>query len=189
MINTILALLALAAGSGEKTTTLEANTEKSSIVWDAAKVTGTHTGTIELASGSLDFDGNVLVGGEFTVDMTTINTTDLEGEWKDKLDGHLKSDDFFGVANYATSSFVITKAKRLNAKNYEITGDITIKGITQSVTFPAEVDAKAKSAKAKITLDRTKFNVRYGSNSFFDNLGDKAINDEFTLTVNIVSGS
>ena len=186
MINTILALLALTIGDGEKTKTVVASAEKSSIVWDAAKVTGTHQGNINLSSGSLDFNGDLLVGGEFTVDMTSINTTDLEGEWKDKLDGHLKSDDFFGVENFSTSKFVITNAKNVSAGSYEITGDFTIKGITQSVTFPAKVDSSTSIATAKITLDRSKFNIRYGSNSFFDNLGDKAIYDEFTLTIKIV---
>jgi len=186
MINTIFTLLMLTITSGETRQSAGVNTEKSSIVWTATKITGSHTGTINIKSGTLNFEGNVLTGGDFTVDMTSLTATDLQGEWKDKLVGHLKSDDFFGVEKFATSTFKITKAKKKEGNNYEITGDFTIKGITQSVTFPAQVDAGAKTAVATVTLNRAKFDVRYGSNSFFDNLGDKAINDEFTLGIKIV---
>lgn len=186
MFNTIFTVLALTIGSGETTKSVAALSDQSSIIWHAEKVTGDHTGTIVLKSGTLDTKGNQLDGGEFVIDMTTINTTDLEGEWKDKLDGHLKSDDFFGVEKFKTASLKITNVVK-KASGYDVTGDFTIKGKTVSVTFPAQYDAKAKEATAQITLDRSKFDVRYGSNSFFDNLGDKAIYDEFTLDVKIVT--
>ncbi|MFY0626055.1 MAG: YceI family protein [Reichenbachiella sp.] len=187
MLYTIFTLLMLTFTSEENTTSSSINAAESSIVWTATKITGSHTGNIQISNGSLNFEGDQLIGGEFTADMTSINTTDLEGEWKDKLDGHLKSDDFFGVEKFPTSTFKITSVKLKEGSTYQITGDFTIKGISQTVTFPAEVDAAAKSAVATVTLDRTKFNVRYGSSSFFDNLGDKAISDEFTLGIKIVS--
>ncbi|WP_109832929.1 YceI family protein [Reichenbachiella versicolor] len=185
MLNTILALMTVFMTTATPAQNVEVDASASKIIWNATKVTGAHSGTIDIKEGELEYKGNQLIGGEFTIDMTTINTTDLEGEWKDKLDGHLKSDDFFGVDKYATAKFKITKVKSTGSDKYTVTGDVTIKGITESVTFPASV--KDGKAKAKITLDRTKFNVRYGSNSFFDNLGDKAIHDEFTLDVSLVT--
>ena len=182
MLNTIITIIT-AFMITPATQSVEINAANSQIVWNASKVTGTHTGTIQLSKGSLEFKNSKLSGGEFVIDMTTINTTDLEGEWKQKLDGHLKSDDFFGVEKFETASLKITAAKSTGKDSYNVTGDITIKGITQSVSFPATVTSDM--ATAKITLDRTKFNVRYGSNSFFDNLGDKAIHDEFTLDISL----
>jgi len=182
MLNTILALLTILASFGVSAQSIDV--EASSIVWNASKVTGKHTGTIKIADGSLSYKGSKIAGGEFTIDMTTINTTDLEGEWKQKLDGHLKSDDFFSVEKFETAKFKMTNVKSTEKGSYNLTGDITIKGITESITFPAT--ATDGQVMAKIKLDRTKFNVKYGSNSFFDNLGDKAIHDEFTLDVKLV---
>ena len=171
--------LALANTGDEK----EVNAEKSKVTWKGYKVTGSHYGTINLQSGSLMFNGDKLTGGEFTVDMTSINTTDLEGEYKGKLDGHLKSDDFFGVANHPTATLVFTKVKASGKNSYEVTGDLTIKSITKPVTF--EVSVYGSKATANVKVDRSEYNVRYGSGSFFDNLGDKTIYDEFDLVVDL----
>ena len=166
------------------------DTTKSQLSWKAYKVTGAHEGTIGIQSGELNFDDGQLKGGNFTIDMTSINVTDLEGEWKGKLEGHLKSDDFFGVATYPTATFVITNvASRGKAGDYRITGNLTIKGKTKSIKFNANIleqDGGAK-ATADIKLDRTDFDVRYGSGSFFDNLGDKTIYDEFDLSIVLIT--
>ena len=121
--------------------------------------------------------------------MTTLISTDLTGNSKGKLEGHLKSDDFFGVATYPTSTFVITKAVPQGPGKYKIIGNITIKGTTQEIQFPATVEAKdgKVTAKADITIDRSKFDIRYGSGSFFDNLGDKTIYDNFDLSVSLIA--
>ncbi len=161
----------------------EVNAEKSTVTWKAYKVTGSHTGTVALQSGALDFDGDKLTGGEFTVDMTSINTTDLEGEYKDKLDGHLKSADFFGVEEHTTSKLVFTNVEASGKNSYKVTGDLTIKGITKPVTF--DVSIYGSKATATLKVDRAEYNVRYGSGSFFDNLGDKTIYDEFDLVVDL----
>jgi polyisoprenoid-binding protein YceI len=129
--------------------------------------------------------------------MTTLANTDLtDASYNAKLVGHLKSDDFFGVEKNPTSTFKITKVEPIaNAKageaNYTITGDLTIKGKTHPATFPAVVTVNGNNATAKATatVDRAKYDIRYGSKSFFDNLGDKVINDEFTLAINIVAGA
>ena len=160
------------------------NTETSTVTWKAYKVTGSHTGTISLKSGALEFDGDKLTGGEFTVDMTTINTTDLKaGQGKEKLDGHLHSDQFFGTASHPTSTLVFTNVKASGKNSYEVTGDLTIKGITKPVTF--DVSVYGSKATATLKVDRAAYNVQYGSGSFFDNLGDKTIYDEFDLVVDL----
>ena len=161
----------------------EVNTEESTVAWKAYKVTGSHNGTINLQSGALMFDGDKLTGGEFTVDMTSINTTDLQGESKDNLDGHLKSADFFGVEKHTTSSLVFTTVEPSGKNSYNVTGDLTIKGITKPVTF--DVSIYGSKATATLKVDRAEYDVRYGSGSFFDNLGDKTIYDEFDLVVDL----
>ena len=161
----------------------EVNAEKSTVTWKAYKVTGSHTGTVTLQSGALDFDGDKLTGGEFTVDMTSINTTDLEGDYKNKLDGHLKSADFFGVDTHTTSTMKFTKVEASGKNSYKVTGDLTIKGITKPVTF--DVSIYGSKATATLKVDRAAYDVRYGSGSFFDNLGDKTIYDEFDLVVDL----
>lgn len=158
-------------------------TEVSSVMWKAYKVTGSHTGLVQLKEGQLSFDGDKLVGGNFTVDMTSLISTDLEGESKAKLEGHLKSDDFFSVENHPSSSLVFTEVKAVGKNSYEVTGDLTIKGITKPITFDISVYGSKVTATAKI--DRAEYNVRYGSGSFFDNLGDKTIYDEFDLVVDL----
>ena len=130
----------------------EVNAEKSTVTWKAYKVTGSHTGTVALQSGSLEFDGDKLTGGEFTVDMTSINTTDLQGEYKDKLDGHLKSADFFGVETHTTSTLVFTTVEASGKNSYKVTGDLTIKNITKPVTF--DVSIYGSKATATLKVDR-----------------------------------
>jgi polyisoprenoid-binding protein YceI len=172
--------------SGTKTV----DTEKSTIDWKGEKVTGQHTGTIQLKSGSLEMKDNKLTGGSFVINMASIDNTDLSGEYKTKLEGHLKSDDFFGVSTYPEATLVITKVKETKKSNvYEVTGNLTIKGITNPITFTATlIDANGTVvANTNIIVDRSKYDVKYGSGSFFDNLGDKTIYDEFTLTVNLVT--
>lgn len=158
-------------------------TDASKIVWKGYKVTGSHEGTIAIQSGSLIFDKNVLTGGEFVIDMTTISSTDLEGTSKGKLDGHLKSDDFFGVEKHPTATLVITKATASGKNAYTVTGNLTIKGKTNPNTFTISV--YGNKATVSLKVDRTKYDVRYGSTSFFDNLQDKAIYDEFDLNADL----
>lgn len=159
-------------------------TEDSKVIWKGYKVTGSHEGTIAIQSGSLTFSEDKLVGGEFVIDMTSLENTDLEGEYKGKLEGHLKSDDFFGVEKYPTSTLVFTDVKASGKNAYDVTGDLTIKGITNPVTF--KISIYGSKATASLKIDRTKYDVRYGSASFFDGLKDKAIYDEFDLVSDLV---
>ena len=196
MRNLFIALFALSipamavATNGDEKTTYTVDASKSTITWKGYKVTGEHAGTINITEGTVMMDGDKLTGGEFTIDMTSIAVTDLSGDSQGKLEGHLKSDDFFGVQSFPTATLKITKLKS-KVEGYEVKGDLTIKGITEPVDFTAKVMEKDGMihAMSDIKVDRSKYNVRYGSNSFFDNLGDKAIYDEFDLTINLVLGS
>ena len=163
--------------------TKKIDVKESKVTWEGEKVTGSHEGTIDLKSGYLNVEGDKILGGEFVIDMTSLQSTDLEGESKGKLEGHLKSDDFFGVANHPEAKLVITTASKKSDDTYGVVGDLTIKGITKPVTF--DMDYDGKSASADLTIDRTKYEVRYGSGSFFDNLGDKTIYDEFEISVDL----
>lgn len=166
-----------------------ANITASELTWKAYKVTGQHHGTVSLRSGSLSFKDNMLSGGEFEIDMTTIKNLDMSGAGAEKLEGHLRSDDFFSVDNFPTSKFVITKVIPYGTTgDYRIYGDLTIKGITKEIKFMSKVTQSGSGieATAAIKIDRSEFDVRYGSGSFFDNLGDKALHDDFDLNIKLV---
>lgn len=183
----LLAILAMAATSP---TAYKVDLVSSNIVWKGYKVTGEHTGTVKLKNGNLQLTDGKLVGGAFEVDMATITNIDMEGGTAAKLVGHLKSDDFFGVEKYPTAKFVITRAIPTDSKgNYKIVGNLTIKETTKEVKFQANLSESngQVTATGKITIDRSEYNVRYGSGSFFDNLGDKTIYDEFDLNVTLVA--
>ncbi len=169
--------------------TFKADASKSTLAWEGKKVTGKHEGFVKLASGSLTLDGETIKAGTFEADMNSITCTDLTGEWNDKLIGHLKSDDFFATAKFPKATLVITEGKKDASGTYQVKGNLTIKGITKPISFPATLkkDATGLTATSTITVDRTLYDIRYGSKSFFDNLGDKAIDNNFTLVVTLVA--
>lgn len=164
-------------------TTKAVDTSSSFIDWKGKKVVGAHTGTIKLKEGALTFTAGKLTGGSFVIDMASMENTDMQGQGAEKLMGHLKSDDFFSTATHPTSTLNITGVTASDS-GYDITGDLTIKGITKPISFSAT--AGQYLANADITVDRTAYDIKYGSGSFFDNLGDKAIDNDFTLKVNLV---
>ncbi|GGH43925.1 lipid-binding protein [Mangrovimonas yunxiaonensis] len=182
LVTTALIAFATFTATAQKQTKT-VHTDESQLVWKGYKVTGSHEGTIAIQSGALEFENDVLVGGEFVVDMTTLGSTDLSGEYKDKLDGHLKSDDFFGVATYPTATLTFSKVTPTGKNAYQVQGDLTIKGRTNPVTF--ELSVYGSKANAALKVDRAKYDVRYGSASFFDNLKDKTIYDEFDLVADL----
>lgn len=161
---------------------------KSKLEWLGKKVTGEHSGYIAITTGKLTLKDGKLQKGNFVVDMTSIVCTDIKAEkHRKKLEGHLKSDDFFGVEKFPDAKFDITNASELGEGNYKVKGNITIKGITKSIEFTVNLHNHDESVhvSGKILIDRSKFNVRYGSGSFFDNLGDKTIYDEFELNLDL----
>lgn len=168
--------------------TYQVDTYESRLEWKGRKVTGSHNGILMIQSGELIVEEGQLIGGSFVMDMTTIRVLDLTNRnMNEKLLNHLKSDDFFSVQAYPTSSFTITSTTPKQGNAYTITGDLSIKGTTSQVTFDAMVDIAedAASATATITYDRTVYDIQYGSGSFFSNLGDNMINDEVEMTVNL----
>ena len=155
----------------------------SNIHWLGEKVTGQHEGNLSLKSGSLILTDGEVTGGSFVVDMNSMTCTDLEGEYAGKLIGHLKSDDFFGVENFPEATLIFTAVEAKGNGVYAVTGDFTIKGKTNPASFDLTVNDNG--ATAKVVIDRSKYDIRYGSNTFFDNLGDKAIYNEFKLDVTL----
>ncbi|MEM5565518.1 YceI family protein [Psychroserpens sp. AS72] len=179
----VIVVLALSFASFTTILKKELKVKESTITWKGHKVTGSHEGNITLTDGTLLFEDDQLVGGNFTIDMTSLTVTDLKaGKGKEKLEGHLKSDDFFGTANHEKATFTITEAEGKNGE-YTIIGDLTIKGKTNPITF--QMNVTEDTAKASLKVDRTKFGIRYGSASFIDGLKDKAIYDEFDLNVTL----
>lgn len=161
-----------------------ADVKKSNLKWHGKKVTGEHFGNINLKSGMLELKNDQIVKGKFVMDMNSITNSDLtDAEYNAKLVGHLKSDDFFGVAKHPEAIIEIVKSSTFSNNEATVDGKLTIKNITHPVTF--KVKREGKSYLAEIIVDRSKFDVRYGSGSFFDGLGDKMIYDEFTMTVKI----
>ena len=159
------------------------NVEESKIVWTGEKLTGSHEGTIKLKDGYFEMENGKITGGEFTADMTSITVTDLEGDSKKKLEGHLNSDDFFGVKTYPTATFKMTTVVEKAPGKYGVAGEMTIKGKTKPIAF--DLKMVDNTAMTTLVIDRTNYDVRYGSGSFFDDLGDKTIYDEFTLDINL----
>jgi len=176
-------------------TTYTIDTKATTATWLGKKVTGQHDGKISIANGTIINDHNTITGGTIEFDMNSITDNDLtDKEWNDKLIGHLKSEDWFSVVKFPTSKFEITKVTLQPSlepgNDYDVTGKLTIKRITNEITFPAKIkmDKKTMVVIAKIIVNRTKFDIKYGSASFFENIGDKAISDDFELNVNIVAG-
>lgn len=170
--------------AGEK---FPVNVKNSSIFWEATKVTGAHHGLVNLKSGFLEFENDKLLSGEFVIDMNTIVNKDLESpKWNTKLVNHLKSEDFFSVEKFPEVRLLITSIKPGNDPDlYSITADAIIKGISKPVNFDARIYKNSSKAEASLVLDRTKWNIQYRSGSFFENLGDRLIYDDFTLNVKL----
>ena len=184
MKKTILSIaLTLAMALGIHAQEKSVNVAESNIHWLGKKVTGQHEGNISLSSGVLVMENNALSGGRFVVDMNSMTCTDLKGEYAKNLIGHLKSDDFFGTATHPEATLVFTAVEAKGEGVYAVTGDFTIKNITHPASF--DLTVSENGATAKVVIDRSKYDIRYGSNSFFDNLGDKAIYNDFELDVNL----
>jgi polyisoprenoid-binding protein YceI len=167
------------------------NNYESKLIWKGKQLsTKEHDGTLEISSGSVNIDKSGNIYGDIEINMESISTTDLEGRWKEKLDGHLKSPDFFGVKSFPIASikFNGNKNKTTNGE-VKLDGYLTIKGTTHPIIFLAKLNQKGNKiiAKAPVSFDRTKYNVRYGSGKFFENLGDKLIYDEINIDVSIVA--
>lgn len=180
LLLSILSLVFMSFSISDKTTI---DLSESSIEWTGKKITSSHEGTIRFNKGNLLFDNNQLVGGDFIVDMSSISVTDISGEKAEKLRSHLMNEDFFDVAKHPTAEMKFTEVVKADKGSYTIVADLTIKGISHPVTFDMEVDKT--EAEALVIIDRTIYDIKYGSGSFVEGLGDKAILDDFELLVKL----
>lgn len=186
----LLVTPALQAKSGAKS--LAVSPTESKIEWVGSKKTGSkHNGVIGIESGSVSIEKDMIKSGEITINMASIEVLDIPKDDKNnaKLGGHLKSEDFFDIAKYPKAKIVIKSAKKLAEGQYEVTGDLTIKDTTQPVTLPVTLkmtDAQTE-AQGKLTIDRTKFGIKYGSGNFFKLAADRIINDEFELSFTVIA--
>jgi len=159
--------------------------EKSKIKWTGKKITTeSHWGSLYFSEASLFFDGSDLIKGKFIVDMSSMTVDDIQGRGKERLENHLRNDDFFGVSNHKEAILEFDSKSELSNGEYSVDANLTIKGITNSVVF--KLKPKGDSYTANLIFDRTKFNVNYRSGNFFENLGDRLILDEVELAVTLV---
>lgn len=167
------------------------NPATSTISWAAKKTlvdTNNHLGTVKIKDGFLSVHENMIVGGEITIDMQSIISTDLTGAFKKKLEDHLKSADFFATAEFPTAQLIIKQVGRTENSQALVIGDLTIKDNTNEIEFVADVENTTDeeiNLKAKLSIDRTLWDIRYGSGKFFDNLGDAVIDDLIDLSLEI----
>jgi polyisoprenoid-binding protein YceI len=181
----VLASVLLLSGNVLFAQKLEVNTGQSSLEWHGKKIGGKHEGNIQLSSGYLELEGDKILAGSFVVDMTSITNNDLkDDDSNQKLVGHLKSDDFFGVEKYPTATFDLKQSTKFSNGKATVSGEITIKGKTENISF--DVERSGKEYSATVDINRSKFDVRYGSKKFFDNLGNRAIDDIFTLDITLL---
>ncbi|KOY87266.1 hypothetical protein AD998_14895 [bacterium 336/3] len=180
----------LSAFSFIKTVNYNVDTKASNLTWVGYKVGGKHNGDLKLTDGKITMSGANITSASFTIDMTSMTVLDLQGGMAEKLLGHLKSDDFFSVAKYPKASFELTKATSTGKNTYDVTGKLTIKGISKDITFPITVDANSMKLTAKGTLkvDRTKWDIMYRS-SLAGTAADKLIDNEFEIGLNIVANN
>lgn len=162
----------------------------STVNWTGKKVLGLHTGTINVANGYIEMIDDKITGGEVVIDMTTIVITDMEDKTaRQEFFDHLLNDDFFSVHKFKTSILKIDHANKLQGNKYKIDGTLTIKDITHPISFFATVEVFTDTLHSlgEIVIDRTLYNIRYGSGKFISNLGDKLIYDEFVLQFKVVA--
>ena len=168
--------------------TLQVDMENSQIKWIGRKVTGEHSGTLNLSGGWVVLDKNSINSGKFIFDMASISNTDIESpEWKQKLEDHLKSEDFFHTDSFPHAILEIKGRQSLIIENSKISdqilADLTIRGITHEIKFPFDLTQSQNNfnAEGSVDIDRTLYNIQYKSGKFFDELGDKLIYDNFTV--------
>lgn len=189
-----LSVVATSQPKKQQASSYKVDTKESTFKWTGKKVTGEHWGYVQFKEGVVTVDGKNLTGGNFSVDMTTIDCQDLQGEYNGKLVGHLKSEDFFSVDKHNAASLKIKSLSPIagakpGENTHNVKADLTIKGITKEVAFPAQIIvAKDKViANAEFPVDRTLYDIKYGSGSFFEGLGDKAIDNNFIVKVRVIA--
>lgn len=181
------------AQAEEKAVEFTVDTSSSVIEWQGEKPTGTHTGNIKIAEGSFMANDSIIESGTFVIDMESITVTDLEGDQKTNLEAHLKGTvegkegDFFNVNKYPEAKFEVTGITEKDGEKM-LEGNLTIKEETKNIAFPVNISKDGETiviTSKEFSIDRTKWNVNYGSKSVFEGLGDKFINDDVSLKINL----
>ena len=173
--------------------TIWVDIQKSQIEWIGRKITGEHSGTLRLKEGWVTMNDSTLIGGKFIFDMTSIKNTDIESpDWSLKLDNHLKSSDFFNVDSFPKAILDIKKNNSISEENnldatYLVSADLTIRGITHEISLPYQLQQSDStfSAIGGVDVDRTLYNIKYNSGTYFFDLGDKIIYDNFTINLTV----
>ena len=161
---------------------------ESSIIWTGTKTTGSHDGTILVKNGYVEIDKNSLLSGQINIDMNSIICTDIKNVSTNKyFVDHLKNEDFFSVEKFPIASLNILSSKLIKNNEYEITANLTIKDITQKINFVANIDINnnVATAKGKLEIDRSKFNIKYKSKTWFPDIGNYFIYDIFELNFDL----
>ena len=172
--------------------TLIVDLENSNIDWIGRKVTGEHSGTLNLSNGFVIWNGKSITGGKIILDMTSIKNTDIESPaWKHKLEGHLKAEDFFHTDSFPHAILEIKRQTAIMDENKTIRkgmlADLTIRGMTHEIKFPFILTQSKNilTGEGSVDIDRTLYNIQYKSGKFFDDLGDHLIYDNFTVQFRI----
>jgi len=161
------------------------DTSLSKLKWTGTEITSkTHYGSLIFKSGTITMKNNKPVKGEFVVDMTTLKNEDVPEAYRGRLEGHLKSDDFFSVEKFPKAVLKINSSSSLNSEKYNLEGDLTIKGITHPISL--SITTMKNKWIANLTFDRSKYDVRFRSGTFFENLGDKLIYDDIIIESELI---
>lgn len=169
---------------------------ESTLEWKGFKPTGTHNGTIEIETGTLTMEDGDITSGTFMIDMNSVKVLDLEGDQKESLEKHLmgtvegKEGDFFNVNEYPNAAFEVTGSEKMDNGKYMLSGNLNMKGKKNNISIPVTITEngdKVNISSDAFTIDRTKWDINYGSKSVFDNLGDNFINDEMELKINVTA--
>jgi polyisoprenoid-binding protein YceI len=169
------------------------DTTESIVNWHGKKVLGQHNGTVKISEGNVLVENGKVKGGKVKVAISTLESLDLAGDEKTKamLEGHLKSDDFFNAEKFPDITFKINSVEERSSGNTDhvVNGEMTIRDITQTVSFPAKVTIENSKVTADIDadIDRTVYGLKYGSGKFFAGLGDNLISDKFNIKIKIVA--
>jgi polyisoprenoid-binding protein YceI len=164
---------------------ITADTTQSNIRWYGEELTGkTHFGNLSFKAAQIEVQDGVITSGNFIVDMSSLSVEDLSGGGKTKLEGHLRSDDFFSVDKNPEAKLKITQKAKVESGVQKLYGELSIKGIQHPIDLTMTFGDN-NSALAQLTFDRSKYNVRFRSGSFFENLGDKLILDDIRLEVSL----
>ena len=185
----ILSLLLSQIVKGQEVVTYQLDISKTELVWKGEKLTGYHYGNLVVSNGFIKWLNNAPVEVKVEIDMNSMTCSDLSGSLSDKLISHLKSKEFFDVENFGKAIFYSDSFTRIENDSFLVSGNLTIKGISNKISFNAEISRIENEilSSAKVVFDRTLWNIRYGSDSFFDNLGDKTIYDDITLDFSLIA--